>query len=203
MMWWWVKLNQWKIWKTEPTENLHQPLYTFKCRKVIRYECPHIKVLRIETSSCLNVETEPGMKWCSDGEPRPIENGCHFVNMCHKENFQSTEAPQSLGLWLSECWNHWGSVICNLLYDDFSQNGGNFSIMTDAKFPFTSGLGKAETQTLGGSVIWNFTVGWFFMQWGHFILHHSRMMTFLHLKVQNGQCKFSVGSVSHHHTTVS
>ena len=54
--------------KTEPTENLHQPLCTFNCRKVIICECAHINVLGIETSSCLNVETKQGMKWCSDGE---------------------------------------------------------------------------------------------------------------------------------------
>ena len=55
-------MNQWKIWKTEPTENLHQPLSTLKCRKVITHECSHINVLSIETSSSLNVETEPGLK---------------------------------------------------------------------------------------------------------------------------------------------
>ena len=57
MGWWW-KLNQWKIWKTEPTENLHLQLCTFKCRKVIIHECPYINVLSIETSSCLHVETK-------------------------------------------------------------------------------------------------------------------------------------------------
>ena len=68
------KTEQWKIWKTESTENLQQPLYTFKCRKVIMWECPRINVLSIETSSYLNVETERRMKWCSDGETEPIEN---------------------------------------------------------------------------------------------------------------------------------
>ena len=48
--------------KTEPLENLHQPLCTFKCSKVITHECPHINVLSIETSSSLNAETEPRMK---------------------------------------------------------------------------------------------------------------------------------------------
>ena len=57
------KLNQWKIWKAEPMEILHQPLCTFKCRKVIMCECAHITVLGIGTSSCLNVETKPRMKW--------------------------------------------------------------------------------------------------------------------------------------------
>ena len=66
-------------WKTEPTENLHQPLCTFKCRKIITHECPHINVLSIETSSYLNVETEPGMKWYSDKETEPIEN-LHLEN---------------------------------------------------------------------------------------------------------------------------
>ena len=54
--------------KTEPMENLHQPLCTFKCRKVIMRECPHINILSIGTSSYLNVETEPKTKWCGDGE---------------------------------------------------------------------------------------------------------------------------------------
>ena len=43
------KLNQWKIWKTEPTEYLHQPSHTFKCRKLIT--C--INVLRLGTLSYL------------------------------------------------------------------------------------------------------------------------------------------------------
>ena len=71
---WYGKLNQQKIWKTEPTENLHQSLCTFKCKRVITYECPCINVLSIETSSYLNVDTEPRMKWCGDGETEPTEN---------------------------------------------------------------------------------------------------------------------------------
>ena len=46
----------------EPMENLHQPLCTFKCIKAITHECPYKNVLSIETSSCFNAETEPGMK---------------------------------------------------------------------------------------------------------------------------------------------
>ena len=42
-------------------------------------ECPCINVLSIETSSYLNVETEPRMKWCSDGETEPMEN-LHLKN---------------------------------------------------------------------------------------------------------------------------
>ena len=60
--------------KTEPTENLHQPVCTFKCRKLITHECEHINDLSIKTSSGLNIETKPGMKWCGDGETEPIEN---------------------------------------------------------------------------------------------------------------------------------
>ena len=37
-------------------------------------KCPYINVLNIETSSCLNVETEPGTKWCGDEEIELIEN---------------------------------------------------------------------------------------------------------------------------------
>ena len=33
-------------------------------------------------------------------------------------------------------------------------------------------------------------------------LQHSHMITFLYLEVDNGQCKFSIGSVSHHHTNL-
>ena len=43
------------------------------------WECPCINVLSIETSSYLNVETEPRMKWCSDGETEPMEN-LHLKN---------------------------------------------------------------------------------------------------------------------------
>ena len=92
----------------------------------------------------------------------------------------------------------WGSVIWNLLYDDFSQNGGHFSIfctMANAKLSFMLRVGKTETQTLGGSVIWNFTVGHFFVKWGPFYPSSFMCDGFLHLKVQNGECKFSVGSV--------
>ena len=71
---WRGKPNQQKIWKTEPTENLHQSLCTFKCRNVIICECPHIYVLSIATLSYLNVETEPKMKWCGDRETEPTEN---------------------------------------------------------------------------------------------------------------------------------
>ena len=60
--------------KTEPTENLHQLLCTFKCRKVIMHECPWINVLSLEISSCLNVETGPRMEWYGDGETEPMEN---------------------------------------------------------------------------------------------------------------------------------
>ena len=112
IMKWWVKLNQWKIWKTKPTENLHQPWCTFKCRKVITHECAHINVLSIETSSCSNVEIEPGMWsgvvmgklnqfkiyiWEMEYWYLPLwknKNGCHFVNMCHTEKFQITDPPK-------------------------------------------------------------------------------------------------------------
>ena len=97
-------------------ENLHQSLCTFKCRKVITCECPGINVLSIETSSCLNVKTEPRTKWCGDKEIEQTENfhlgneisalairkklkkGCHFVNMHHTEKFQITNPPK---VWVS------------------------------------------------------------------------------------------------------
>ena len=60
---WWGKLNQQKFWKTEPIQNLPQPLCTFKCRKVIIRKCPSINALSIGTLSYLNAETEPKMKW--------------------------------------------------------------------------------------------------------------------------------------------
>ena len=37
-------------------------------------ECPCINDLSIGTSSCLNVETEPRMKWCGYGKNEPMEN---------------------------------------------------------------------------------------------------------------------------------
>ena len=75
------------------------------------HECPWINVLSLETSSCLNVETEPRMKWYGDGETEPMENlhmgngisasaimkksknGNHFINMHHTEKFQITNLP--------------------------------------------------------------------------------------------------------------
>ena len=36
--------------------------------------CPCINVLNVETSSYLNVETEPRTKQCGDGETKPMEN---------------------------------------------------------------------------------------------------------------------------------
>ena len=38
--------------KTEPTEKLPQPLYTFKRRKVIMRECPFINVLSAAMLKC-------------------------------------------------------------------------------------------------------------------------------------------------------
>ena len=38
------------------------------------WEYPCINVLSIETPSYLNVETDPRMKWCSNGETEPMEN---------------------------------------------------------------------------------------------------------------------------------
>ena len=60
-------------------ENLHQSLCTYKCRKVITHKCTCVNVLSIETSSFLNVETEPKIKWCGDGENDPMEN-LHLEN---------------------------------------------------------------------------------------------------------------------------
>ena len=102
--------------KTEPMENLdnwtngklHQPLCTFKCRKVIMCECPCINVLSYR--NILNVETEPRTKWCGDREAEPMEylhlgngisvsaimkklkNTCHFINM-HLINFKLLNSP--------------------------------------------------------------------------------------------------------------
>ena len=102
--------------KTEPMENLHQSLCTFKCRKVITHECPCINVLSIETSSHLNVETKPRTKWCGSGETEPMENlhlgngilalvimknsktGHHFINMLHMEKFSNYQPPK---VWVS------------------------------------------------------------------------------------------------------
>ena len=86
---------------------------------MILCSCPCINVLSIETSSRLNVETEPKTKWCGDGETEPMENlhlgngisasaimkklknCCHFVNMHHMEKIQVTELVK-LGIWFSE-----------------------------------------------------------------------------------------------------
>ena len=75
------KLNQQKIWKTEPTENLLQSLCTFKCRKDITRECPHLNVLSIETLSCLNVVTERRMKWCGGRKTEPTENFHSYIKI--------------------------------------------------------------------------------------------------------------------------
>ena len=72
------------------------------------HECPCINVLSMETSSCLNVETEPRMKLCGGGETERTENmhlgkwhisvGHYFINMCHTEKFQITKPSK---IWVS------------------------------------------------------------------------------------------------------
>ena len=55
------KLNQWKVCIN------HYVLLSAE-------RSSHTNVLKIEISSSLNVETEPRMKWCGDGETTPMEN---------------------------------------------------------------------------------------------------------------------------------
>ena len=50
---WWGKMNQWKIWKTEPMENLHLQSHIFRCKKVIKCKYPCTNVLSLGTSSYL------------------------------------------------------------------------------------------------------------------------------------------------------
>ena len=55
-------------------------------------KCPCINVLIIETSSCLNVETEPRTKWCDDGKTEPMEN-LHLANrISHYEKLKKMAA---------------------------------------------------------------------------------------------------------------
>ena len=93
------------------------------------HECPHINVLSLETSSCLNFETEPRMKWYGDGETEPMENlhmgngisalaimkksknGCNFINICIVQKNLKLLMPQSLGLWFPECQQKWNISI--------------------------------------------------------------------------------------------
>ena len=122
-------------------ENLHQPLCTFKCREVITCECPHINVLSIETSLCLNVETKPGTKWCRDRETEPTENlhlgngisvlaimkklknGHHFVNMHHTQKFQITNSPK---VWVFGFPSVYGNRISASAIMKKSKNGHHF-----------------------------------------------------------------------------
>ena len=122
----WGKLNQWKIWKTEPMENLHQSFCTFKCRKVIMCKCPHMNVLSVETSSYLNGQSgvvtrkiiqknfklppPPPKVWVSSflsvdrngilvlAIMKKWKNGHHFINMHCTENVQ---IANPLKVWVS------------------------------------------------------------------------------------------------------
>ena len=99
---WWGKLNQWKIWKTEPTENLHQPSHTFKCRKVSPHNCPCINVLSLGTSSYLEC-----WNWT-----KKLKNGHHFVKYQLYGNISNYQPPpQSLGLQFSECQQKWNISV--------------------------------------------------------------------------------------------
>ena len=80
-----------------------------------------LNVSRVETSSCLYVETKQGMKWCGDGETEPMEN-LHLGNGIlappitekidkwlpfHKYasygKMSNYRPLQSFGLWFPEC----------------------------------------------------------------------------------------------------
>ena len=86
-------------------------LFSIKRRKVIRPECPCIIVLSIETSSFLNVETEPRMEWCGDGETRKIEKWLPFRKYALSRKMSNDQPSQSLGLQLSECGWKWNISI--------------------------------------------------------------------------------------------
>ena len=112
------------------------------------HECPWINVLSLETSSCLNVETEPRMEWYGDGETEPMENlhlgngisasaimkksknGHHFINMYHTEKFQITNPPplphqHSVSSFLSAGRN--GILVLDIMKK--SSNGCHFKNM--------------------------------------------------------------------------
>ena len=92
---------------------------------------------------------------------------CKYVSCRKKSNYWPP--PQSLSFWFSKCWNHWrlsNLEFCCMMI--FNKMVSIFCIMAYSKFSFMLTLGKAETQTLGGSVILNFTVWWFFVKWGPF-----------------------------------
>ena len=110
---WQGKLNQ---------QEKPQPLCTFKCRKVITHECPCINVLSIGTSSYLNVETEPKMKWCGDGETEPTEN-LHLgngisalANMKKSKNGCHFKLPTPPKVWVSGLPHE--SPMCSLTLSD-------------------------------------------------------------------------------------
>ena len=66
------------------------------------HECPPTKVLRVETLSCLNVETESRTKWCGDGETEPAEPGI-WRNIAHyglsSESSQLINIETDPGTW--------------------------------------------------------------------------------------------------------
>ena len=66
-----LKPNLWKIWETEGMENLHQPL----CTLIAEIVNVTMNVLSVETSSSMNIETEPRTKWCGDRETEPADPG--------------------------------------------------------------------------------------------------------------------------------
>ena len=95
----------------------------------------------------------------------------------------------------------WGSVIWNFLYDIYLQNGSHFLFFHNGQcqysisqmqifhwfsFPITTPLHPGSVSTFKPddvSMLKTFMCG------------HSCVMTFLHLKVHNGWCKFSIGLV--------
>ena len=121
---------------------------------------------------------------------KKLKNGCHFINIDHMEKFQITDPPKfgSLVFRVStEMEYHrqptWGrSVIWNFSIWSILmkwQPFFNFFIMADSDIPsalrkldsdipFPLTLGKPETQTLGGSVIWNFSIRSILTKWQPF-----------------------------------
>ena len=141
---WWGKLNQWKILKTEPTENLHQPSHTLKCRKVITHKCPCINILSLGTSSyleCWNWTKVKVVWWwgnwtngkfalrnriSASAIMKKSKNGHHFININHEYRKSSNYWPPPPQVWIYSFPSVNRNGISLLAIMEKSKNGCHF-----------------------------------------------------------------------------
>ena len=200
---WQGKLNQWKIWKTAPMENLHQSLCTFKFMSMYKcFTCRTIIILE-----CWNWTKDKVVLWWGHWTKRKFGGLViwYFSVWCIFMKWQP------FFQFFHNGW-HWYSISVNTWKTGDSNFGGlviwhfsvsslftkwqiffNFFVMANADILFLLTLVRLETQTLEGSVIWNFSVQCIFTKWWPFInffimtnTHISFLLTLRKLETQTG-----------------